>query len=94
MGPNNPDGSYSCGDVGVPMAGGRRLLDITDRSQCPGTEIEKAFLLFDRDRTNKISLDNLREISAELGFKMTDDELMDMLIEANPQNDSGNVIDI
>ncbi len=57
-------------------------------------EIEKAFLLFDKDRTNKISLDNLREISAELGFKMTDDELMDMLIEANPQNDSGNVIDI
>jgi len=57
-------------------------------------EVEKAFLLFDKDRSGKISLDNLREIAAEIGEKMTDDELMDMLIEANPQNDNQNTVDI
>ena len=30
-------------------------------------EVEKAFLLFDKDRSGKISLDNLREIAAEIG---------------------------
>lgn len=38
-------------------------------------EMKKAFELFDDDGSGFISIDHLRRISAELGEKMTDEEL-------------------
>ncbi|OTF81038.1 hypothetical protein BLA29_007628 [Euroglyphus maynei] len=50
-------------------------------------EIMKAFQLFDTNRTGKITFDDLKRVSNELGEKITDDELMEMIQEADLDGD-------
>ena len=49
----------------------------------PYAEILKAFELFDKDHNQKISLKDLKAATIELGENLTDDELREMIREAD-----------
>merc|ERR1712006_14585 len=50
-------------------------------------EIIKVFRLFDDDETQKISFKNLKRVAPELGQNMTDEELQEMIDEADRDGD-------
>ena len=53
-------------------------------------ELEKAFILFSQEKDH-ITLEDLQYIAKELGENMTDDELKEMIFEANKKNRDGSV---
>ena len=50
-------------------------------------DIEKVFKLFDDDNTNKISFRNLARVAEELGENIDDEELQDMITQADRDGD-------
>jgi len=53
----------------------------------PREEMLKAFRLFDDDESGKISFRNLKRVAKELGENMTDDEITEMIEEADRDGD-------
>ena len=51
----------------------------------PDEEIEQAFKLFDKDEDDQISFEDLKAITEELGENLTEQELLDMIKEADRQ---------
>lgn len=50
-------------------------------------EVYKIFKLFDEDNLNKITFKNLKRIASEVGEKIPDEELKEMLEEADRDGD-------
>merc|ERR1711935_428979 len=50
-------------------------------------DIEKVFKLFDDDNTNKISFRNLARVAEELGENIDDEEMQDMINQADRDGD-------
>lgn len=53
-------------------------------------ELEKAFILFSQNKSN-IEFEDLKRIAKELGENMSDDELKEMVFEANKTDRDGSV---
>ncbi|KTW29679.1 hypothetical protein T552_00888 [Pneumocystis carinii B80] len=58
------------------------ILKIKDND--PNLSIIKAFSLFDKDSKGKITLEDLRRVANDIGEKVSDEELIEMIDEASP----------
>lgn len=54
------------------------------------TELQKAFILFSQEKDH-ITFEDLQAVAHELGENMTDDELKEMIFEANQTDREGTV---
>ncbi|VDL21999.1 unnamed protein product [Hymenolepis diminuta] len=64
-----------------------KMMTIKMQDKDAREEVIKAFKLFDDDETGAISLKNLKRVAKELGENITDEELQEMIDEADRDGD-------
>lgn len=65
----------------------QQLMAVKMAEKDSNEEILKAFRLFDDDDTGKISFKNLKRVASELGENLNDEELQEMIEEADLDGD-------
>lgn len=64
-----------------------QIMEIKMGDRDSKAEMEKAFRLFDDDNTGKISFKNLKRVCKEIGENINDEELQEMIDEADRDGD-------
>ena len=78
------------GEVKVDFNGFLNIMTTKMSERDADSELKKAFILFSNQKDH-INLEDLQYISKELGEDMTEDELREMIFEANRKNRDGSV---
>ena len=64
-----------------------QIMEIKMGDRDSKAEMEKAFRLFDDDNTGKISFKNLKRVCTEIGGNINDEEIQEMIDEADRNGD-------